>query len=37
VDNTKDDELKAEKYMNDLKLLDIRCGVLEEERTEYIY
>ena len=28
------DEQKAEKYLSDYRLLDIRCGVLEEERNE---
>ena len=28
-------EVNVDKYLNDHRLLDIRCSVLEEERTEY--
>ena len=31
VDNT----VEIDKYINDFRLLDIRCGVLEEERQDY--
>lgn len=30
-----DNSLEADKYINDFRLLDIRCGVLEEEKHEY--
>ena len=29
-------EFDAEKYINDYRLLDIRSGVLEEERQDYL-
>lgn len=29
--------INADKYVNDYRLLDIRCGVLEEERYSYNY
>ena len=29
-------DFDAEKYINDFRLLDIRCGVLEEEKTDYL-
>ena len=31
VDNSED----IDKYINDYRLLDIRCGVLEDERLDY--
>ena len=30
-----DNALEVEKYINDFRLLEIRCSVLEEERTDY--
>ena len=30
-----DTTLEVEKYINDFRLLEIRCSVLEEERTDY--
>ncbi len=29
-------DFDAEKYINDYKLLDIRCGVLDEEKQDYL-
>ena len=28
--------INPDKYINDYRMLDIRCGVLEEERNSYI-
>ena len=30
-----DNSFEADKYINDFRLLDIRCGVLEDEKQEY--
>ena len=31
IDNT----IEVDKYINDFRLLEIRCGVLEEEKHDY--
>ena len=33
--NPQDHSLEVDKYINDYKLLEIRCSVLEEERTDF--
>jgi hypothetical protein len=33
--STIDKSADAEKYINDCRLLEIRCGVLEEEKQDY--
>ena len=30
-----DNKIEVDKYINDFKLLEIRCSVLEEERLDY--
>ena len=32
---TPDNTVEVDKYINDYRLLEIRCGVLEEERQDY--
>lgn len=34
--NNQANTFDSDKYVNDYRLLDIRCGVLEEERTDHI-
>lgn len=33
--SSRDNSIEVDKYINDFRLLDIRCGVLDEERQDF--